>query len=70
MQGKVDPFSLVADELSSIANRLRVMVSTKVYLFNAIKRIGVMIDNLICYENRHRIYNIWIMHKLLISVWK
>jgi geranyl diphosphate synthase len=32
MQEKVDPFSLVADELSSIANRLRAMVSTEVPL--------------------------------------
>ena len=70
MQEKVDPFSLVADELSSIANRLRAMVSTEVYLFNAIKGSGVMRDNLICYEYRHRIYNIWIIHELLINAWK
>ena len=69
-QGKVDPFSLVADELSSIANRLRAMVSTEVYLFNSIKCLGVMRENLICNENSHRVYNIWIVYELLINVWK
>ena len=34
IQGSVDPFSLVADELSIVANRLRAMVVAEVCLLS------------------------------------